>query len=694
MTIKDLQVELDDLKGIGPKTKERLAKNNLKTVKDLLFFFPYRYEDLTTIRPIQDLIVEEKNVIIGQVKNLKIFRASRRGLTIVQGQVEDKTGSIKVVWFNQPYIINNLKSKDRFLFWGKVSENKFGPYFNNPKFHRLELDFKFEPKIIPIYSETDERPSKLIQKIIDLILKKYNLDQLDDPLPQSVRSDISLIDLGQAIKVSHQPQSLTELKKAQDRLVFEQLFYIQLNLIRERKKLSFESAPAIKPRPELIQTFLNQFKFNLTAGQKKALKDILTDINQTRPMNRLLQGETGSGKTILAEIAALATIANGYQVIMMAPTEILAKQHFQRFLKDFSQMDINLGLIVSKEACLGLKGFRSTKTKEVIFRLIHQKKADLIIGTHALIESKTPFPRMGLVIIDEQQRFGINQRKKLLGLASPNFFPHFLTMSATPIPRTLFLSFYSDLDLSTIKEMPKERKLVKTFLLKPNDRTKMIEFIKTQLRLGHQTFFVCPRIEATENSEIKSVKEEFEKIKKEFNQFKVELLHGKMKSEEKNKIIRKLGSAEIQSLMSESVIEVGLDLPQATVIVIEGAERFGLAQLHQLRGRVGRSIHQSYCFLAPQNYSSLISRRLQAIVDSNDALELAEKDLEIRGPGELLGQNQSGLPDLAMEALKNIELVEKAKKTAETIINDDPNLNNYPNLKKELGKMNFRFWSN
>jgi ATP-dependent DNA helicase RecG len=449
-----------------------------------------------------------------------------------------------------------------------------------------------------------------------------------------------------------------------------------------------EKAPVINYNENLIKEFLQKLNIELTSSQKEVLNEIIQSLQKPYPMNRLLQGETGSGKTLIAEIISLLTVNSGYMVILMAPTEILANQHFRRFLEDLSYTDYGIGLLVKNNGYYGLHGFRAIKNKDQIIHLILTQKINILIGTHALIELSIPYPNVGLVVIDEQQRFGVLQRKKLLEKSSQDYLPHFLSMTATPIPRTLYLAFYGDLELSILKEKPPGRQDVKTFVVDKENINEVWNFIRRELEKGHQAFVICPRIEKKDSSayEIRTVKEEYEKIKKLFPDYNVAMLHGKMKSLEKETIIKKMLNNEIQILVASSVVEVGIDLPLATVIVIEGAERFGLSQLHQLRGRVGRSIHQSYCFLIPEVYTPLSYKRLKILEESQDAFYIAEKDLELRGPGELLGERQSGVPDLAMKALENMEIVKLAQKLAEELINQNPKLEGYPLLRREIEK--------
>jgi ATP-dependent DNA helicase RecG len=482
----------------------------------------------------------------------------------------------------------------------------------------------------------------------------------------------------------HQPKSFEEINLAKERLSFEELLYLELALFQERKNLSKNTAPIINKDENLIQEFLNQFDFNLTKGQIKVLEEIFDDLKKGIPMNRLLQGETGAGKTLIAEIISLHFALQDFQVIFMAPTEILAQQHFQRLSKHFSHFDLGLGLLTSGQIFYGFKGFRAGKQINEINRLLSTGQIKILIGTHSLIENSLNFQKVGLVIIDEQQRFGVEQRKKLLVQTKQEFLPHFFSMTATPIPRTLALAFYGDLDFSYLEEKPFGQE-IKTYVISSAKEEMMWRFIKKEINESHQVFIICPRVEEKED-EIKSVKEEYQRVRQIFPLAKIAMLHGKMKSEEKEKILKAMQKNEIQILVSSSVVEVGIDLPLATTIIIQSPERFGLAQLYQLRGRVGRSIHQGYCFLVPQKISLKAKMRLKYFLQAKSALELSEYDLKLRGGGELLGERQAGIPDLAMKSLSNLKLIERARKIAEEIINQDPKIEKYPNLRKEVNK--------
>ncbi len=685
MKLEDLEIPLTELRGIGQKTALKLAKNKIKTVRDLLYYFPYKYQDLTQVKKIKDFKVGETAVVIGKLSNLKLFPSPKRKMFLFQGIISDETGSLKVVWYNQPFLAKTLKNNMLVALYGKLVKNSFGLNLQSPKFEILKSKDDFTKKIVPIYSEISEIRSSFFEKLIKNIIEKYDPEDLIDPLPKEILEKFNYPSLGKALKILHQPKNFEEIKLAKERLSFEELLYIELALFQERKNLQKVKAPIFQKNEELINKFLSQFNFDLTSGQRKVLEEIFDDLKKGIPMNRLLQGETGAGKTLIAEIISLNIAFQDWQVVFMAPTEILAQQHFERLKKDFVNFDIGLALITSGQIYYAEKGWRASKNLTFINQYLKLGKIKILLGTHSLIENNLSFQRVGLVIIDEQQRFGVLQRKKLLENTKQDLMPHFLSMTATPIPRTLALALYGDLDFSYLEDKPFGQKEIKTYLVPPNKQEPMWKFVQKEINEGHQVFVVCPRIEEKED-EVASVKKEFERIKEILPSAKIEMLHGKMKSEEKEKILKKMQNNEINILVSSSVVEVGIDLPLATVIIILSPERFGLAQLYQLRGRVGRSVHQGYCFLIPQKLSLKSKLRLKYFLQAKSALELAEYDLKLRGSGELLGERQSGIPDLAMESLKNIQLIEKVRKIAEELINQNVDFKKYPNLLKEINK--------
>jgi ATP-dependent DNA helicase RecG len=507
MKLEELEISLREFKGIGPKTALKLEKNKIKTIKDLLYFFPYKYQDLTQIKKIGELKIGETGVILGKLTNLKLFPTPKRRMFILQGIISDETGSLKVIWYNQPFLAKTLKNNLLVALIGKLVKNRYGLNFQPIKFEILKSKEDFQKRIIPVYSEIEGIRSGFFEKIIKNILEKYDIKNLIDPLPQKILDRFNYPKLGSAILNLHQPKSFEEINLAKERLSFEELLYLELALFQERKNLSKNTAPIINKDENLIKEFLSQFDFNLTKGQIKVLEEIFSDLKKGIPMNRLLQGETGAGKTLIAEIISLHFAFQNFQVVFMAPTEILAQQHFQRFLKDFSIFDFGLGLLTSGQIFYGLKGFRAVKQINEINRLLSSGQIKIILGTHSLIENPLNFQKVGLVIIDEQQRFGVEQRKKLLAQTKQEFLPHFLSMTATPIPRTLALAFYGDLDFSYLEEKPFGQKEIKTYVIPPSKEEIMWRFVKKEIDEGHQVFIICPRVEEKED-EIVSVKEE------------------------------------------------------------------------------------------------------------------------------------------------------------------------------------------
>jgi len=688
MKLEELEIPLKELKIISPKVIAKLEKRKIKTIKDLLFYFPFNYLDFTKIKKIKEIKIEEKALISGKITNVQTFLSPKNKVFILQATLSDETGSVRVIWFNQPYLAKQIKRERKILVFGKLTKSSTNLYFQPIKFYLLEDEGEknFFQKIIPVYEEIQGLKSKYLERLINYLLNYYEIEDLEDPLPEIVLKEKNFPPLGLALKEIHQPSSFENLEKAKKRLIFEEFLYLELALLWERQDLSQNQAPIILKDENLIQEFMNQFPFNLTPGQKKVLDEIFTDLKTGKPANRLIQGETGSGKTLIIEIVALHFLKNGYQVVFMAPTEILAQQHFQRCLIHFTSYDFGLGLITSGQTYFGLKGYRVSKSIYELLRMIAQGRINFLIGTHSLIENEIKFKNVGLIVIDEQQRFGVKQRQKLLENTNQNFLPHFLSITATPIPRSLALALYGDLDFSYLEDKPHGVKEVKTFLIIDKAKEKiMYKLCFRELKEGHQIFIICPRVEDREDEKA-SVKKEYELAKKIFKNYSVAYLYGKMSSFEKESILKKMQRNEIQVLVSSSVVEVGIDLPLATVIIIKSPENFGLAQLYQLRGRVGRSVHQGYCFLVPSKLTEKAKLRLKYFLQAKSALELSEYDLKIRGAGDFLGERQAGLPDLIMEHLKDLKLTSEVKKTAEKILNFSKDLSLFPNLKKEVVK--------
>lgn len=714
----DFSTSLEKIPRVGPQYQKRLKKLGIKTVGQLLFHFPHRYEDFSNVIPIAEVKKGEIVSIQGKILDIKNIRTFRKRMVLTQALVSDDSGSLQVIWFNQPYLINNFKKGDFLFLAGKMNQSKSGRYLSSPAYEKAsdELQFKNSDlihtgRLVPVYPETEKLSSRWLRFIIKPLLDQLK-DKIFDPLPDYLIKKYNFLGLNEAIWQIHFPDSLKLAQESKKRFIFEELFLLSLFVLRERAKLTKEKSASVSLNLILIKQFVKNLPFQLTGDQKKASWQILKDLERSFPMNRLLQGDVGSGKTVVAAMAALNTAKASYQTALLAPTEILTQQHYQTFNSLLKKYKISIGLITGKE-----NKFRNKKIKRKgLLEKARTGKVDVLIGTHALVQKEVKFGELALVIVDEQHRFGVEQRA---GLCQParqsagasrrlagrqkELIPHFLSMTATPIPRTLSLTIYGDLDLSLIKELPKGRKKVITEIISPEKRSEVYNFVKGQIKEGRQVFVICPRIDPStafpgdnfnqinlEKSnrgwaEVKAAKEEHKKLaEKIFPEFKVVLLHGRMKNEEKEKTMKGFKEGKTDILVSTSVIEVGIDIANATVMLIEGANKFGLAQLHQLRGRVGRGKDQSFCFLMTDFPSQKTNQRLKALIRCDNGFELAEKDLEIRGPGDFIGQRQWGIPNIAMDALRDISLVEETRKEAKEILAKDSQLEKYPLLREKL----------
>jgi GxxExxY protein len=862
-----LNTPLAEAKGIGPKFQEKLKKLRLETIKDLLWYFPFRYEDFSNIVAIKDLKIGQHATIQGIIQSIKLRRTWKRRMFIVEALISDETGNIRAVWFNQRFLITMLKKGSRVNLAGKITEAPEGGLVISHPVHEILTykkeagDLRHTGRVVPVYPEIKGLTSKGIRFLIKPLIDK--MEKIEDPLPKEILEKQKIFDIDRAIRNIHFPGTIDDAKEAKKRFAFEDLFFLQLNNLRQRMKLAKERAYSSDFNIDEVKELLAKLPFELTYSQKKSLWEILKDLKKPHPMNRLLQGDVGSGKTIVAILAALVLAEESKQTAFMAPTEVLAKQHYDTFKKFFKEFDKGAGLITGSMAKVFYgDGLENDIKKNDLIGKIENGEIKIVFGTHALIQKYVRFGDLALVIIDEQHRFGVKQRRALLrgtnaeqtrnniketeynnellykdltykirsalfdvkkelggghkeivyqkalveafkknginfsreeqipifyrnkkvGVYVPDFIiedkiiielkaltfvgaiekkqirsylkgskyrlallanygpkeltinrivydftrdsafvlrssasiPHLLSMSATPIPRTLSLTVFGDLDLSIIDELPKGRKEIITKIVAPANRDKAYAFIRGQVKKGRQVFVICPRIELTQkNAEqtqnaaeitdysasvpqqfrvrsalwenVKMVKEEYEKLsKKVFPDLRVAMLHGKMKAKEKNEIMRSFQEHKTDILVSTSVIEVGVDVSNATIMMIEDADKFGLAQLYQFRGRVGRGEHQSFCFLLTESASKSTYQRLRSLIEAKNGFELAEKDLAIRGPGEFLGEEQTGVPDLAMKAVKNPELVKSSREAAEEILKTDPELKNYPLLKKRL----------
>jgi ATP-dependent DNA helicase RecG len=704
-----LATPIEEAPNVGPALLKKLKRLKIKTVRDLIFHFPYRYEDYTNIISISDLKINEVCTIFGKVASIETSQSWKKKISITEAIIEDKTGAIKALWFNQPYVSNILKKDDSAFFSGKAVAGKNGSYLSGPSYEKSKAqgDLIHTGRLVPTYSKTEGLSSKWLRFVLRPILLELK-NSIPESLPKEILKENNLPSISSALWQIHFPTSEKEALEAKRRFSFEELFLIQLFVLRERNRLSKEKSVPIAINVDLIKRFVDSLKFKLTDAQRKCSWQILKDLEKNRPMNRLLEGDVGSGKTVVAAIAAINTAKAGFQTAIMAPTEILAKQHFFEVSKLLQDFRLNVGLLTGKQ-----DQFRSKKLKNQTIEISRKKllektlagEIDILIGTHALIQDKVKFGKLGLVVLDEQHRFGVQQRAKLV--KNKLLIPHLLSMTATPIPRTLALTIYGDLDLSLIDELPKGRRKIITKIISPTERKETNDFLKKEISAGRQIFVICPRIDAEAKrgptsqklgssfqevgplknswSEVKTVKEEYKRLKEEiFPDLKVGMIHGKMTPKEKENIMHDFKSKKTDILVSTSVVEVGIDVPNATVMLIEGAERFGLAQLHQFRGRVGRGEYQSYCLLFTDSTTQKTKQRLRALITSEDGFALAEKDMELRGPGDFKGTKQWGIPDLVMDSLKDIKLVEKTRQSAKELLQSDPYLKLHPILQQKL----------
>ena len=682
-----------EISPITRKLSAKLKKLKIEIVEDLIFYYPFRYDDFSSIKKIADLNGGDVVTIKGRVDLIENRRSSLQRKNITQAIISDETGSINAVWFNQPYIIKSIRTGENIYLAGKIDLDYSNPQMKNPEYEKINYS-TIAGRLAPVYHLTAGITNKQIRFMIKLSLPATK--DIKDWLPIEIQNRAKLIPLNIALTNIHFPQDKNALNQAARRLKFDELFLIQMKNLIAKNRLKKNSAEIINFKEAEIKKFVANLPFKLTDDQKKSSWTILKDLQKPHPMNRLLEGDVGCGKTVVAAIAMLNVALNKKQSAYMAPTEILAKQHFTSISKLLEKFNIKIGLITRSERKMNqelrIKNQRLNKNKkksnDYNSKFIIQN-SDIIIGTHAIIQNKIKFKNLVLAIIDEQHRFGVEQRKdlsrKLKVESRKLLMPHFLSMTATPIPRTLHLALDGDLDLSVIKEMPKNRKKVLTKIVEAKKRQKTYKFIREQIEQGRQIFVICPLIDPSDKLGVKSVSEEYEKLNnKIFPNIKIEVLHGKLKAEEKEKIMQNFLSNKTKILVATSVVEVGVDIPNAAIMMIEGAERFGLAQLHQFRGRVGRSAHQSYCLLFSDNLTDKASNRLEALVSCNDGFELARRDLEFRGAGDIYGQEQSGLSKLKIATLFDYELMQKARVEATQILKTDPELKKFPKLKSRM----------
>lgn len=659
-----LSAALTTFPGVGPKTAKTLTKLGLETLEDLLWHLPRRYDDYSRLKPINRLWYGEEVTIIGTVESMQVRSVRSGRMKLVEGVVGDGTGTMRVTWFNQPWIADKLKPGRGVVLSGKVDQYLGHLSMSSPEWEPLERIQLHTNRIVPVYPLTAGVTGKWLRRVINSVVTRY-ASLIPDPIPAYVIAAIKLNPLGKALQQIHFPDSWETLEEAQHRLAFDEMFLLQLGVLGQKKEWQELETMPLPSSQELIDQFLHHLPFELTGAQQRALGGIRADLETNHPMNRLLQGDVGSGKTVVAAAAIAIAAANGAQSAFMAPTSILADQHFLTLRK---LLPDGAGIPADKIALL--IGSTSTSEKEEIRKGLEDGSIQVVIGTHALIEGPIQFKQLGLAIIDEQHRFGVSQRA-LLRAKGNN--PNLLVMTATPIPRSLALTLYGDLDLSVIDEMPPGRTPTKTRVLSAAERLRAYQFIRGQLRAGHQAFIIYPLVEESEKVEAKAAVEEYARLQNEvFVKYQVGLLHGRLNAEEKTEVMQKFRDGEYQVLVSTSVVEVGVDVPNTTVMLIEGANRFGLAQLHQFRGRVGRDDQPSYCFLIPDSNEESDNARLKAMESTTDGFILAELDLDHRGPGDFLGTRQSGFAELKMAKLTDVPLIEKARDQAKKLFASDP----------------------
>ena len=680
------------LKGVGPKFGYLLNKLRIFSIFDLIGYYPKKYIDYSVNSLIKDLKEGKTVTIIGVISSVKTF-TTKKGLTIINVTVSDQSGSID---FNFFYSKINRFSIERYkgqfpknsgiIVSGSVKRDNYSgmltidkPQYQLVNEEHAQTDSLNLGRIVPVYPLVENLNIKALRKAIDNALNLYS-NKIENLIPDSIAKRYDILDRSKALKIIHFPENSELLERARFSLVFEEFFLLQLRLFLLKKRNSKDiKTVALSVKDDgLVQKFIRSLPFELTDGQKRAVNQILNDVNSNTPMQRLLQGDVGSGKTVVACIMLLSAIENGFQAAIMAPTEILAQQHFNNFVKWLAPLGINIGLFTSSN---------TKKQRTKLEKDLRNGQINIAVGTHSLIQDNIEFTNLGAVVIDEQHRFGVKQRNMLRNKAQ---IPQMLTMTATPIPRTLALSVHGDLDLTIIDELPKGRKPIKTALLPSSGRKKALDLIKDEVSKGHQAYIVFPLIDESETLSAKAATKEAEELQNNyFKDMKVGLLHGKMKPDEKEKVMTDFKNKLYDVLVSTTVVEVGVDVPNATVMVIENAERFGLSQLHQLRGRVGRSDCQSYCVLISSSRNEDTVTRLNVLVQTNNGFVIAEKDLEIRGPGEFLGVRQSGLYELHLADLtKDIHILEKAREEAKEFVSNVDE-DNYPNALKKYIKSSF-----
>lgn len=672
----DLNKDVKYIKGVGPNRAVLLNKLGIFTLGDLITYYPRDYEDRSKPKKICDVANGEEVLVQGIVQSKLVESRIRKGLTLYRTKIADDTGFMEIVWYNQSYLKNQIKQGQVYNFFGKVSLKYNKKEMNSPVFD-IDTKTKNTGKIVPLYPLTYSLSQNVLRGIIENGIKEIE-GQLPETLPEYILKNYSLYDINTAIKQIHFPDNFEKYELARKRLAFEELLIMQLALLTLKKSYTHQEKGIVFDKNIKMADLIDNLPFKLTKAQLRVLEEIDNDMESEKPMNRLLQGDVGSGKTIVSIISAYKAVKSGYQVAIMAPTAILASQHLESFTQILGVYGIKCELLISNI---------TKKRKEEMLERLKNGEIDVIIGTHALLEENVVFKNLGLVVTDEQHRFGVKQRGTIVAKGNN---PDTLVMTATPIPRTLALILYADLDISIIDELPPNRQKIDTFAVTKRLEERVNNFVKKQIDEGRQAYIVCPLVEENEEINAQSVLELAERYKNEvFADYKVEYLHGKMKPKEKDEIMEKFKKGEIDILISTTVIEVGVNVPNASIMIVENAERFGLAQLHQLRGRVGRGEYKSYCILKYQGNSDIIRQRMSIMQETNDGFKISEKDLELRGSGEFFGTKQHGLPEFKIANIfQDMPMLKNIQSIASDILKEDPELEQEKNkrLKHEVEK--------
>ncbi len=648
------------LQNVGPAHAKKLAKLGVHTVKDLIYLFPRRYDDYSQLKTISQLVYGEEVTLLLTVCEAKT-RQTRNGMNVTNVLLADPTGTIQATFFNQTFLQQQFKSGRRIVLSGRVDQDLGKLAFKHPEWEPFSKALLHTARVVPVYPLTEGLTNRWLRRLIYGVVEFW-APHLPDAIPEPIREQEHLVDLATALREIHFPSSLEKMQQARRRLAFEEFLSLQIGVLRQRATWLSQPGKPLWVERQVVDEFIAALPFKLTVAQKRTVDEILADIQRPQPMSRLLQGDVGAGKTVVAAVAMLAAVGSGVQAAVLAPTEILAEQHHNTLTN----------LMRGRARVELLTGSKKSREKEEIRAKLASGEIDIAVGTHALIQETVQFKELGLAVIDEQHRFGVEQRGMI---RAKGYNPHILVMSATPIPRTLALTIYGDLDLSVIDEMPPGRQEIKTKWLEPRERERAYSFIRNQVQQGRQAFIICPLIEESEAIDTKAAVEEYERLSTSvYPDLHVGLIHGKLKASEKDQTMTAFREHQIDILVATSVVEVGIDVPNATVMLIEGADRFGLAQLHQFRGRVGRGTEQSYCLLLAEKSGATSDDRLRVIESSQDGFRLAEEDLKLRGPGEFFGTRQSGLPDLKVAKLSDVRYLEQARAAAQQLFERDPDL--------------------